>query len=116
GYSWKEHKFTQSTERVRVYDITTYPSGNSSKFLLRGSYEGDLSKEVVIYLDLSAMLPNKCNEDDFEGWIPTHSEETGCFFGKKYYRKISDRICRIDEIKHPEELDATCSCTVQDYE
>ncbi|CAG8518361.1 10234_t:CDS:10, partial [Racocetra persica] len=117
GKTWQEHNFTQPTERVRVHAIATYPSGISNKFLLHGSYEGDLDKEVIVYLDLSVKLPNKCTISDFEEWVPSHSEK-GCFFGEKikYYRKIFDRTCYIDdEIMTPNET-ATCSCTIQDFE
>ncbi|CAG8518000.1 12256_t:CDS:10 [Gigaspora margarita] len=49
GGSWQEYDLTQSKERVKVYDITAYPSDVSSKFLLRGSYESNWSKEVIKY-------------------------------------------------------------------
>lgn len=118
GGSWQEYNLTQSKERVKVYDITAYPSDVSSKFLLRGSYESNWSKEVLIYIDLSAKLPKKCDDSDFEDWSPSHSEGTKCFFGKKiiYSRKFSDRICHVDKVKQPKVEDDMCSCTIQDYE
>ncbi|CAG8720980.1 25965_t:CDS:10, partial [Gigaspora rosea] len=108
GGSWQEYNLTQSKERVKVYDITAYPSDVSSKFLLRGSYENNWSKEVYVLGD----------DSDFEEWTPSHSEGTECLFGKKikYDRKISGRICHIDKAKQPKVEDDVCSCTIQDYE
>ncbi|CAG8688741.1 11974_t:CDS:2, partial [Cetraspora pellucida] len=116
GESWQQYNFTEPTKRVRVHAIATYPGGISNKFLLHGSYERDSNKEVIIYLDLSAKLPNKCTPSDFEQWKPIKDSE--CFFGENiaYHRKIFDHTCYIDdEIIHPI-VTSNCSCTIQDYE
>ncbi|KAF0396202.1 Oligoxyloglucan reducing end-specific cellobiohydrolase [Gigaspora margarita] len=121
GKTWQEHLFTKRP--IKVHDITTHPSGIKSEFLLRGRYQGNFDNELVVYLNFTPKLPNKCNDDDFELWAPTHPGHPGhpeeCLFGHvtKYYRRNFKRNCYIgEEFSHPIDIVENCKCDEYDFE
>ncbi|CAG8497035.1 17231_t:CDS:10, partial [Dentiscutata heterogama] len=126
GKSWQKHLFTNKP--IRVHDITTHPNGTQSKFLLRGRYQGNFDNEVVVYLDFTPKLLNKClnltnNESDFDLWTPKHPEHSGhqhdCLFGHvaKYYRRNLKRDCYIgEEFSQSKVILENCKCDEYDFE
>ncbi|CAG8706046.1 26310_t:CDS:10, partial [Dentiscutata erythropus] len=126
GLNWVDYQVTESKNLIKFHDIATSPGGLSSKFILRGRYMGSFDKEVIVFLDFTGILPEKCilnindpDNDDYELWSPTHPNNEKCLFGHKtqYYRRNLTKNCQVgDDIISHKEITENCVCTSHDFE
>ena len=143
GSTWAEYKFYETP--IRVSALTIEPTASSSKFILFGFTQQSLQKrdvfgaisdflrifigsvsgatslsQVAVQVDLSGLSSSECvfrqdGTGDFEKWNPS---QTDCILGQEwtYWRRKSDRKCRIPkDLELPTEK-RTCECTKDDYE
>lgn len=125
GRSWKEYQF--SDKKMRVDQISTVPSDNSMKFLLRAKYQGDDKKVAVVNLDFSGLRDRQCKLDennpedgDYYLWQPKHPlQKDDCLFGHvaQYHRKKPEADCYNGrQIERLHSIGKNCPCTRQDFE
>ncbi|KAJ3319416.1 vacuolar protein sorting/targeting protein PEP1 [Blyttiomyces sp. JEL0837] len=131
GQTFKDFRISDSLGgKLRVTHIISEPFGSSSQFVVFGTIKDGLNQgdTAAVHLDFSKVWSRHCvldkkNEDvsDFEAWSPGGPSQTdGCMFGKKtmFYRRKSDRECRVPEIyEAPAHVDdKPCECTIEDFE
>ncbi|KAG0252396.1 vacuolar protein sorting/targeting protein PEP1 [Actinomortierella ambigua] len=124
GSTWRTAYF--SDKPIQVVAITTEPTSRTSKILIAGiaGGDGDGPEGVVSVLDFSdrpeCVLDKKnAEKNDFEKWSPFATADDRCLLGQEitYWRRKPDRVCRVnDKDGIPDMEQATCTCTLKDYE
>ncbi|PWN88715.1 Oligoxyloglucan reducing end-specific cellobiohydrolase [Acaromyces ingoldii] len=126
GLSWREYRFGEQGEKVRVTNIVTVPEDTHRKFILLGTTTRSANQAVAIHLDFSSLSSNKCHLDtknpdkgDFELWSPSEGANDRCLFGREvsYWRRKRTADCYVGrKLYEHREVVRNCTCTMQDFE
>jgi hypothetical protein len=125
GLSWKEYKFNEKGDKMRVRSIVTVPSDTSRKFILLGELPKNRGS-VAVQIDFTSLTSRQCEvnvedpgHDDFELWSPSEVRSELCLFGRttKYHRRVRNAECVVGEKpKAATVIVSNCGCTKTDFE
>ncbi|XP_012944676.1 VPS10 domain-containing receptor SorCS1 [Aplysia californica] len=120
GLTWKKFPFIK--DPLIVKGVLTEPG---SLTVVESVFGNTKNKEpwTLIKLNFSSVLGSKCQEKDYEKWLPqdyNNNSSGKCILGRitEYSRrKVTNPPCYSGGVLKPKvKTNATCACTTEDYE
>uniref|UniRef100_F6V4V0 VPS10 domain-containing protein n=1 Tax=Ciona intestinalis TaxID=7719 RepID=F6V4V0_CIOIN len=116
GQTWDTHQFYNET--IRVYGLMTEPGETSTVFTVFGSTNTGVHSWVIVQVDLRAVLPAKCKDEDYKDWSPVDERGVTCIMGgqTKYKRRRQHANCYNGRNYDRPTTIKQCQCTRLDFE